>query len=227
MDTQGWQLCRRHGGFHRSSGVTQKGRSPMMNDRFETLTTSFMRGSTRRRLLALLTAVPVVGMLTGLDEHEGAAKRRHRKRKGKGKGKGKIKKKVFSAQMSFTGLQSIPSGTQTTVKFNQIDHDQRSTLDLATSHFRAPFAGTYLVNARMVWNGNGTTGGQRQAFLVQNDTSIVAAAQGIPAGVGFISAPSTTATLGAGETLSLAGLQDSGAPVDVSSAYLSILLQRR
>jgi hypothetical protein len=194
----------------------------MKTERFDTLATSFVSGSTRRRLFGLLTAVPLAGVIAGLDKYEGAAKRKHHKKKGK---KHTKKKKVFSVQISFTGSQLIPNNQQTHVQFNTIDHDQRGSVDLANGLIRAPFSGTFLVNSRMGWNGS--TPGQRQALLVKNGATIIAAGDGIAAGGGFVSAANTTVSLAAGDTISLDGLQNSGAQVDVSSAQLSALLQRK
>jgi hypothetical protein len=194
----------------------------MKTERFDTLATSFVSGSTRRRLFGLLTAVPLAGVIAGLNTYVGAAKRKHHKKKGK---KHTKKKKVFSVQISFTGSQLIPNNQQTHVQFNTIDHDQRGSVDLANGLIRAPFSGTFLVNSRMGWNGS--TPGQRQALLVKNGTTIIAAGDGIAAGGGFVSAANTTVSLAAGDTISLDGLQNSGAPVDVSSAQLSVLLQRK
>jgi hypothetical protein len=212
----------------------------METDRNEAVVTSSPTGGTRRCLLTLLASVPLVGTLSVLEAEEGAAKRRrpharrhHRKHKKhhhkhhhQGNRKPTKHLKVVSVRMSFTGSQLIPSGTATRIQFNAIDADTNpSSVNLATSQFTAPFAGIYLVDAQVAWNG--MTGGQRQAQLVKNATTVVAVGEGIPAGGGFISAPSTTVTLGAGETLAVFGLQSSGAPVEVPSAFLSILLQRR
>jgi hypothetical protein len=196
----------------------------MNRERFDSLATSLGSGSTRRSLFGLLAAVPLAGVIAGVDTHEGSAKRKHHKKKRKGN-KHTKKKKVFSVQISFTGSQLIPNNQQTHVQFNTIDHDQRGSVDLANGLIRAPFSGTFLVNSRMGWNGS--TPGQRQALLVKNGTTIIAAGDGIAAGGGFVSAANTTVSLAAGDTISLDGLQNSGAPVDVSSAQLSVLLQRK
>src|SRR4051794_28482991 len=122
----------------------------MDESRGEKLQNVLSQGRSRRRLLAFLSAVPLAGALAALNNEDGAARRR---RKHKHKGKPKNNKKVVSAQISFTDSQLIPSGTQTQVQFNAIDADTRpSSVDLATSHLKAPFTGNYVVNARVTWN---------------------------------------------------------------------------
>jgi len=202
----------------------------METDRNEAVVRSAPTGGTRRRLLTCLSAVPLAGALAALGADDGAARRRHHHRQQKhhhqGNGKPNKNRHVISVRISFSGSQLLPSGTATRIAFNAIDADTNpSSVNLATSQFMAPFSGTYLVNAQVAWNG--MTGGQRQAQLVKNATTVVAVGEGISAGGGVISAPSTTVSLGAGETITVVGLQTSGAPVEVPSAFLSILLQRR
>ena len=86
--------------------------------------------------------------------------------------------------------------------------------------------GLYVVNAQMPWRGDAP--GQRQGLLVKNDTTAIAVGEGIATSRGgFISYPTTTIFLAAGDRISLKALQTTGAAVDVPAAVLWILLQRK
>jgi C1q domain len=204
----------------------------MLTDRFNAVATSHSVRGTRRRLLALLTSLPVAAALTTLDDHNSEAKgggHKHHRHSGHRKRKRKKHRRVPSLvtlRVLFTGSQLIPSGTQTAVQFNQIDYDTRpSSFDLATSRFTAPYSGNYTVNVMVAWRGNAI--GRPQVLLMKNGTTVVASAEGIPSGKSTLAALNTAVVLRPGDTLTVFGLQDSGAPVEIFSVVLSAVLVKR
>jgi hypothetical protein len=193
---------------------------PADND--EALATSLSVRGTRRWLLTLLSASPGVGVFIGLND-EAATAKRHRK------GKRKHNKRVprlVTARVTFTGSQLVPSDTQSLVQFNEIDYDTNPTsVNLTTSQLTVPYSGTYTVNVQVAWKG--TSSGQRKVLLVRNNTTVVVTGAGIPAHDSILCAANTTANLRRGETLVVNGFQDSGSPVEIFSAVLSLVLVKR
>jgi hypothetical protein len=193
----------------------------MLAPRFKTLATPLPAEGTRRSLLALLTAIPLSGAFLGLNENTGVAKRRRRHKK-----KHRKIPKIVTSRVTFTGSQMIPSGAQTLVQFNAIDYDTHPpSFDLTTSHFTAPYSGSYTVNVFLAWSG--AAAGIRRVLLVKNETIVIGSGEGIPSGGSTLAAVSVTVRLRHGESLAAFCLQDSGAPVDVSSAVFSDVLIKR
>jgi hypothetical protein len=191
-------------------------------DNVEVPANSLLVHGTRRRLLASLSASAVVGVFMGLRTEAGTAKRR---RKGTRKHNKRVPRLV-TARVTFTGSQSVPSDTQSLVQFNEIDYDTNpSSFNLTTSQLTVPYSGTYTVNVQVAWKG--TASGQRKILLVKNNTTVVVIGAGIPAHESILSVANTTVNLRRGETLVVDGLQDSGTPVEIFSAVLSLVLVKR
>ena len=194
----------------------------MPADNGETLATSLMARGTRRQLLSTLSVLPVAGAVSVPRDEAATAERR---RKGKRKHNRRVPRLV-TARVAFTGSQSIPSDVQSLVQFNEIDYDTNpNSFNLTTSQFTAPYSGTYTVNVQVAWKG--TSSGQRKVLLVRNDTTVVATGNGISSHGSILTVANATVTLRRGEILVVNGWQDSGAPVEIFSAVLSLVLVKR